>query len=68
MVKGVSSKKLADLVAMYQILVPFSFIHFRDIVIQFAQCVPQITTQDKAEVLVVAGKPPLVTDVTKWDI
>ena len=55
MVKGVSSKKLADLVATYQIPVTFSFVHFRDIVIQFAQRVPQITTQDKAEVLVVAG-------------
>ena len=32
-VTGVSSKKLADLVATYQIPVPFSFIHFRDIVI-----------------------------------
>ena len=53
-VKGVSSKKLADLIAMYQIPVPFLFVHFRDIVVQFAQRVPQIT-QEKAEVLVVAG-------------
>ena len=52
--KGVSSKKLADLIAMFQIPVPFSFVHFRDIVIQFAQHVPQIT-QDKAEILMVAG-------------
>ena len=50
-VKGVSSKKLADLIAMYQIPVPFLFVHFRDIVVQFAQRVPQ----EKAEVLVVAG-------------
>ena len=31
-VKGVSNKRLADLIATYQIPVPFSFIHFRDIV------------------------------------
>ena len=39
-VKGVSSRKLADLIATYQIPVPFSFIHFRDVVVQFAQRVP----------------------------
>ena len=53
-VKGVSSKKLTDLIATYQIPVPFSFVHFRDIVIQFSQRVPQIT-QEKAEILMVAG-------------
>ena len=53
-VKGVSSKKLVDLITTYQIPVPFSLVHFRDIVVQFAQHVPQIT-QEKAEVLMVAG-------------
>ena len=53
MVTGVSSKKLADLIATYQIPVPFSFVHFRDIVVQFMQPFPQIT-QEKAGVLVVA--------------
>ena len=53
-VKGVSNKKLADLIATYQIPVPFSFIHFRDIVIQFSQRVPQIQ-QERAEVIMVAG-------------
>ena len=53
-VKGVANKKLADLIATYQIPVPFSLVHFRDIVVQFAQWVPQIT-QEKAEVLMVAG-------------
>ena len=53
-VKGVSNKKLADLIATYQIPVPFSFIHFRDIVIQFSQRVPQIQ-EERAEVLMVAG-------------
>ena len=52
--KGVSNKKLADLIATYQIPVPFSFIHFRDIVIQFSQQVPQIQ-QERADVLLVAG-------------
>ena len=53
-VKGVSNRKLADLIATYQIPVPFSFIHFRDILVQFAQPVPQIH-QEKAEVSVVTG-------------
>ena len=74
-VKGVSSKKLADLVATYQISVPFFFVHFRDIVIQFAQRVPQIT-QEKAvgnqailQMIVCSrGSRPLVTAVTKWGI
>ena len=52
--KGVSNRKLADLITTYQIPVPFSFFHFRDIVIQFAQCVPNIM-QEKAEVLMVEG-------------
>ena len=52
--KGVSSGKLADLIATYQIQVPFSFIHFRDIVDQYAQHVPQIH-QERAEVSVVTG-------------
>ena len=54
-VKGVSNRKLADLIATYQIPVPFSFIHFRDIVVQFAQRVPQIQ-QERAEVLMVAER------------
>ena len=54
-VKGVANRKLADLIATYQIPVPFSLIHFRDIVVQFAQWVPQIT-QERAEVLMVAGQ------------
>ena len=51
MVKGVSNRKLADLIATYQITVPFSFVNFRDIMIQFVQRVPNIT-QEKAEVLI----------------
>ena len=35
-VKGVANKKLADLIATYQIPVPFSLVHFREIVVQFA--------------------------------
>ena len=53
-VKGVSNRKLADLIATYQIPVPFSFIHFRDVVVQFSQRVPQIL-QERADVLMVAG-------------
>ena len=53
-VKGVANRKLADLIATYQIPVPFSLVHFRDIVVQFAHWVPQIT-QEKAEVLMLAG-------------
>ena len=52
--KGVSDRKLADLIATYQIPVPFSFVHFRDIVIQFSQRVPNIT-QEKAVILMVEG-------------
>ena len=53
-VKGVSNRRLADLIATYQIPAPFSFINFQDVVVQFAQQVPNIT-QEKAEVLVVEG-------------
>ena len=53
-VKGVSNRKLADLIATYQIPVPFSFIHFRDVVVQFSQRVPQFQ-QEKADVLTVTG-------------
>ena len=53
-VTGVSSKKLVDLIATYQIPVPFSFIQFRYILVQYAQRVPQIH-QEKAEVSVVMG-------------
>ena len=53
-VKGVSSRKLADLIATYQIPVPFSFIHFRDIVVQFAQRVPQLHPEI-SEISVVTG-------------
>ena len=48
-VKGVSSRKLADLIATYQIPVPFLFIHFRDVVVQFAQRVSQLH-QEKSEI------------------
>ena len=54
MVKGVSNRRLADLIATYQIPVPFSFINFQDVVVQFAQRVPNIT-QENAEVYVVEG-------------
>ena len=52
--KGVSNRKLADLIATYQIPVPFSFIHFRDVVVQFSQRVPQFL-QEKADVLTVTS-------------
>ena len=45
MVKGVSNRRLADLITTYQIPVPFSFINFRDLVVQFAQRVPNITPE-----------------------
>ena len=54
MVKGVCNRRLADLIATYQIPVPFSFINFRDVVLQFAQRVPNITL-GKLEVNVVEG-------------
>ena len=53
-VKRVSIRRLADLIATYQIPVPFSFINFQDVVVQFAQRVPNIT-QEKTELLVVEG-------------
>ena len=53
-VKGVTSRKLADLIATYQIPVPFSFIHFQDIVVQFAQRVPQLHSEI-SEISVVTG-------------
>ena len=53
-VKGVSSGKLAYLVATYQIPVPFSLIHFQDVVVQFAQRVPQLH-QEQSEISVVTG-------------
>ena len=48
-VKGVCNRRLADLIATFQIPVPFSFINFRDVVVQFAQRVPNIT-QERVEV------------------
>ena len=80
--KGVSSRKLADLIATYQIPVPFSFIHFRDIVVQFAQQVPKLHPEI-SEISVVTGtcfrcrEPghiandcvlPRETPTTSWDI
>ena len=53
-VKGISNRKLANLIATYKIPVPFFFVYFRNIVVQFAQHVPNIT-QEKAEVLMVEG-------------
>ena len=53
-VKGVSSRKLADLIATNQIPVPFSFIHFRNIVVQFAQRFPQLHPEI-SEISVVTG-------------
>ena len=44
-VKGVCNRRLADLIVTYQIPVPFSFIYFRDVVVQFAQRVPNITPE-----------------------
>ena len=61
-VKGVSSRKLADFIATYQIPVPFSFIHFRDVVVQFAQRVPQLH-QEKGEISVVLLSAYLVVSL-----
>ena len=55
MVSGVYNKALAGMIAIYQIPTPFSFIHFRDVVVQYAQRVPQMP-QEKPEVMTVAGK------------
>ena len=44
-VKGVYSRKLADLIATYQIPIPFSFINFQDVVVQFAQRLPNIAPE-----------------------
>ena len=44
-VKGVCNRRLTDLIAMYEIPVPFSFINFQDVVVQFAQRVPNITPE-----------------------
>ena len=57
MVKGVCNRRFADLIATYPIPVPFSFINFRDVVVQFAQRVPNITPE-KVEVYVVEGTCP----------
>ena len=54
-VQGVSNKALAQMIAIYQIPTPFSFVHFRDVVVQYAQRVPQ-TPQDKPDVLTVNGR------------
>ena len=53
-VKGVSNRKLADLIATYQIPVPFSFVHFRDIVVQFAQrgCVFTVARSGASESMI----------------
>ena len=44
-VKGVCNRRLADLIATYQIPIPFSFINFQDVVVQFAQRMPNITPE-----------------------
>ena len=54
MVKGVYIIKLSDLIATYQIPIPFSFVNFQDVVVQFAQRVPNIA-QEKLDVNVVEG-------------
>ena len=53
-VKGVCNKRLVDLIATFQIPVPFSFINFQDVVVQFSQRVPNLTPE-KVEVYVVEG-------------
>ena len=53
-VKGVCNRRLADLIATYQIPVSYSFINFQDVVLQFAQRVPNIT-QEKLGIYVVEG-------------
>ena len=40
-VKGVYNRKLSDLIATYQIPSPFSFVGFRDIVVQYSQRIPE---------------------------
>ena len=41
-VKGVYNRKLSDLIATYQIPSPFSFVGFRDVVVQYSQRIPNI--------------------------
>ena len=53
-VKGVHTRKLSDLIAMYQIPSPFSFVGFRDVVVQYLQRIPNIAPV-KLEVNVVEG-------------
>ena len=40
--KGVYNRKLSDLIATYQIPIPFSFVGFRDFVVQYSQRIPNI--------------------------
>ena len=54
MVKGVYNRKLADLIATYQIPIPFTFVNFQDVVVQFAQRMPNIAPE-KLEVNVGEG-------------
>ena len=44
-VKGLFNRKLADLIATYQIPIPFSFVNFRDVAVQFAQRMPNIAPE-----------------------
>ena len=53
-VKGVHNRRLSDLIATYQIPSPFSFVGFRDVVIQYLQRIPNIAPV-KLEVNVVEG-------------
>ena len=41
-VKGLYNRKLSDLIATYQIPSPFSFLGFRDVVVQYLQRIPNI--------------------------
>ena len=52
--KGVFNRKLYDMIPTYQIPIPFSFVNFLDMVVQFAQRVPNIAPE-KLEVYVVEG-------------
>ena len=48
------NRRLADLIATYQIPIQFSFVNFPDVVVQFAQRVPNIAPE-KLEVNMVEG-------------
>ena len=53
-VTGVYNKRVSELVATYTIPTPFSFVSFRDVVVQYAQRIQHITP-NKLEVNVVEG-------------